>query len=129
MDPNSATQPWSPVPFLLGLGGAVVGAVLGGFLFHLALTQGIYMLALPGAVVGLTCGYASRIRSFALAGICAIIAACLGIYLQWAYFDFVNGEDTILYLLKHAHQLPVSTLLMFALGVVFAGWFGLGRPR
>ncbi|MEM8734156.1 MAG: hypothetical protein AAGG44_08035 [Planctomycetota bacterium] len=128
MDSN-APQAFSPTPYLLGIGGAVVGTILGGFLFHLALTQGIYMLALPGAIIGLSCGYASRIRSIALAVVCALIAACTGVYLQWAYFDFVNGEDTIIYLLTHAHQLPVSTLFMYFLGIVFAGWFGLGRPR
>lgn len=129
MDPNSTTQPSSPMPFLLGIVGAAVGAILGGFLFQLALTQGIYMLALPGAIIGLACGYASRIRSVPLAAICGCIAACLGVYLQWKHFDFVDGEDTILYLIQNAHRLPVSTLFMYVLGVVFAAWFGLGRKQ
>jgi Ca2+/Na+ antiporter len=126
----SASDPKSvALPYLRGIFGAIVGAVVGGILFHLALGWGIYMLALPGAVLGLTSGSLSRIRSIPLAVFCACLAACLAIYLQWRYFDFPNGEDTIVYLLQNARSLPFQTQLMFVLGVVFAFWFGLGRPK
>ena len=130
--PNNSGGPGpksAALPYVLGIVGAVVGALIGGVLFHLALRWGIYMLALPGAVIGLTSGSLSKIRSIPLAVFCACLAACLAIYLQWRYFDFPNGEDTILYLLQNALNLPFQTQLMFVIGVLFAFWFGLGRQK
>lgn len=126
MQPGASS---AALPYVRGIVGAIVGAGIGGVLFHFALSWGIYMLALPGAVIGLTSGSLSRIRSIPLAVFCACLAACLAIYLQWSYFDFPNGEDTILYLLQNAPNLPFQTQLMFVLAVVFAFWFGLGRPK
>lgn len=112
------------VPIALGIVGAIIGAVLGGFLFQLAYGQGFYMLALPGALIGIGCGMMSRRTSVALAIFCALLAAVVTMYLEWTCYDesfndFISTLD----------GLPQMTWIMLVLGVLFAGWFGLGREN
>ena len=58
----------------LGILGAVLGAVVGFFLFQFLIRRGLYFIVLPGALVGFGCGLAARNRSFVLAFIAFAIA-------------------------------------------------------
>jgi hypothetical protein len=113
---------------LRGLLGAAVGGVIGYFLFAFLVRQGFYALAMPGALLGLACGYASGIRSLPLAAISGAAAFLLQILLEWKFFPFV-ADESLTYFLTHLHHLRPATLMMMALGVLFAIWFGLGRQR
>ncbi len=111
-----------------GLLGLTVGGVAGFYLFQWLVSQGFYGLAIPGAVMGLACGYASRIYSPVLAVACGVSALGLTIFSEWKTFPFTDDESFV-YFLAHLHQLKGLTLIMIALGVVFGAWFGLGRPN
>jgi hypothetical protein len=111
-----------------GLLGMVVGGVAGFFVFRWLVSQGFYALALPGAMMGMACGYASRIRSPALAIACGISGAVVTVFAEWNAMPFV-ADESLAYFLTHMHQLKGLTLIMLALGIVFAAWFGLGRPN
>ncbi|MDX1930923.1 MAG: hypothetical protein SFV81_30640 [Pirellulaceae bacterium] len=121
-------QKFDVVAHARGLIGMLVGGVAGFFLFQWLVSQGFYGLAIPGAVMGLACGYASRIHSPVLAVACAIGAILLLPFAEWKVLPFV-ADDSFSYFLAHMHQLKPLTWIMFALGVVFAAWFGLGRPK
>jgi len=105
-----------------GIAGAVIGAALGLFLFDLAFKQGYFMLALPGALLGLGCGMLSGKRSLLLAGICLILA--VGVT---AYADSTCYDKTFSEFLQSAGNLPKVDYLMFVAGVLFAAWFGYGK--
>ena len=47
---------------------------------------------------------------------------------KWKAFPFI-ADDSFVYFLTHLHQLKSVTLIMLVLGIVFAAWFGLGRPK
>lgn len=111
-----------------GLLGMAIGGTAGFFLFQWLVSQNFYALAMPGALMGLACGYASRIYSPALAVVSGICAACLTVFTEWKFFPF-RVDESFSYFLAHMHQCQTVTLIMFALGVVFAAWFGLGRPK
>jgi hypothetical protein len=116
------------VAHLRGVLGLIVGAVAGYFVFHWLVGQGFYALALPGAMMGLACGYASRIRSPLLAVLCGLTAAVLLVVFEWKELPFI-ADRSLAYFLAHLHQLKSFTLIMLALGIVFASWFGLGRAK
>ena len=67
----------------LGILGAVLGAVVGFFLFQFLTQQGLYLIVLPGALVGLGCGFAARSRSFVFAIIAVAVAIPATIVCEW----------------------------------------------
>lgn len=114
------------VAHVRGLVGLIVGGAAGFFLFQWLVSQGYFALAIPGALMGLGCGYLSRIHSIVLAVACGVSAAVLLTYAEWKVF-YTNY--TFARFLTHLHELDGVTLVMLALGIVFAAWFGLGRPK
>lgn len=81
--PNLATR----IP--LGILGGLLGAVVSFFLFQFLHGQGLYFMVLPGALVGLGCGFAARSRSFVFSIIALVIAIPAAIFCEWktdAYF-------------------------------------------
>ncbi len=110
----------------LGAVGAIAGAIVGGAIFQWVLGQGFYMLALPGALIGLGAGYLSRTRSLALAIFSAVLAAIAGIYLEWKTAPFI-ADGSLSYFVTHLHKLTPVTQIMWAIGVLFGFWFGRGR--
>ena len=115
------------LPLVRGLSGLFLGAVAGHYLFFFMVSQGFYALALPGALVGLGCGIASRIRSPVLAVACGAVALVEGILLEWQFRPFT--DESLSYFVFNLHQTSTVTLAMIGLGVAFASWFGLGRAR
>ncbi len=116
------------VAIVRGLLGLVVGAVAGYFAFGWLVSQGFYALALPGALMGLAGGYASRVYSPLLGIISGIASVPLLLYCEWSQFPFI-ADGSFNYFVTHVHQLRAFTWLMLVLGVVFAAWFALGRPK
>ncbi len=123
---NPVTSPPAASRLALGLLGMILGAVLGGVLFTFAIRSGFYMLALPGACMGLGAGYLSRIRSFLLGAVCGIGALAVGIYLEWSVRPFIT-DASFDYFVRHLHQLSWVTQAMLVIGVLLAFWFGVGR--
>lgn len=109
-----------------GIAGAIAGAVAGYFIFALMWQQGFYALAVPAALMGLACGFASRIVSNALGAACAVAGIATALLLEWRYAPF-RVDDSLGYFLTHVQDLRGVTLLMIALSGVFGFWFGRGR--
>ena len=114
------------IAHIRGVLGLVVGGIAGFYLFQWLVSQGYFALAIPGALMGLACGYASRIYSLVLAVTCGVSAAVLLVIVEWKVF---YANNSFVFFLTHLHQLDGVTLVMLALGIVFAAWFGLGRPK
>ena len=114
------------IDMLLGLVGAIVGAVLGYFLVFVIARQGFYAIALPGALLGLGCGALSGRKSVALGIICAVLGLAVGIYTQWRFAPFVKDQSLSFYV---AHLLEVNrvTQILILIGMILAFWFGMGR--
>ncbi|MCF7975620.1 MAG: hypothetical protein K9N55_17520 [Phycisphaerae bacterium] len=114
------------IDMLLGLAGAIAGAVLGYFLVFVIARQGFYAIALPGALLGLGCGALSGRKSVAMGIMCGVLGFAVGIYTQWRFAPFVKDESLSFYL---AHLLDVNrvTQILILMGAMLAFWFGMGR--
>lgn len=105
--------------------GLALGGVIGSLAFLIAARSGLAMPALPGAALGLGCGWLGRRPSTAWGVMCGLIAVVLSIWLQWKAFPFV-ADPGFAYFLQNLHQLPGITSALILLGVVFAVAFGRG---
>ncbi len=111
---------------LRGLAGAVAGGIVGYFAFAWLAGQGFYALMLPGALLGLGCATLLR-KSSNVAGIlCGLAAVPLGVFCEWSAFPFV-ADGSLAFFVTHLHDLRPMTMIMLALGAVFAFWLGKGR--
>jgi hypothetical protein len=77
-------------------------------------------------LIGLAGGWRLQRRSITFAAVCASLALIAGIVSEWRLRPFF-ADDSFGYFLTHVQQLRPITLIMIALGAVFAAWFGLGR--
>ena len=111
---------------VLGLLGAVVGGTVGYFAFGWALREGFYALALPGALLGLGAGMASRVHSNLLGAICGVAALVLSVFSEWSWRPF-GADGSLSYFLSNLSQLTSMTWLMIVVGTLFGFWFGQGR--
>ena len=119
------------VAYLRGVIGAVLGGAFGfGLCWWLTVKMGIYAVAMPGAFLGLGCGTLSRIRSIPLGLLCLVAGFALGIVMEWFLFPF-RDDPSLGYFLQNLNRLdnPSRTRLFVGLGMLFAGWFGLGNER
>lgn len=119
---------FQPLGFALGLLGAALGGVLGYFAFFWIAGQGLYALAMPGAMIGLGCGLLSGIRSRELGIVCAVSGLGLCIWIESQFRPFL-ADDSLGYFLRNLGRLQPVTWLMLALAGVFGYWFGVGRER
>jgi hypothetical protein len=108
---------------ILGLIGAVAGGVLGYYIFLWILDQGFYGLMIPGALLGLGCGLLSRHASQLRGVLCGAAGLVLGMYAEWSYRVF-KPDGSFGYLVTHIYQKRPLTLVMLALGALFAYWLG-----
>jgi hypothetical protein len=113
--------------WLLGLGGAVGGAVVGYFAFFLLAREGFYGLILPGALMGLGCGALAGGQSKSLGIVCGVLALLVGIFTEWRFEPFIV-DDSLAYFVTHLHKLKTTTIVLIAAGGLFGIWFGRGRP-
>lgn len=111
---------------LRGLLGAIVGGVVGYFVFTWLAHQGFYALVLPGALLGLGCASLMRVDSSLAGVLCALVAVPLSLFCEWCAFPFV-ADRSLGYFVTHMHELRAMTWIMVVLGAVFAFWLGKGR--
>jgi len=112
--------------YLRGLAGAAVGGAAGYFLFGILWRQGYYALAVPAALMGLGCGFASGMASNALGATCAAAGIGLAIFIEWQWSPF-RVDGSLGYFLTHLQNLKGMTQFMIALSGIFGFWFGKGR--
>ena len=111
------------VPGLLagGAGGAA-GYFLVGYLIS---SQGLWVPILPGAFAGLACGQLSPLFSRRRGVVLALLVFVLVVFAQWKFFkpgfDF---DGSLADYFRHMHQLPPITLLVMAVNVAIAYWWG-----
>jgi hypothetical protein len=116
--------------WFFGLAGACVGGVVGYFVFFWLTRQGLYALALHGALVGLGCGLVSGGKSRGLGVVCGVAGAALAVITEWQFAPFVK-DDGLWYFVTHLHQLRGIALIAIVASGLFGFWFGEGRnsPR
>jgi len=116
-----------PVGIVLrGTLGAIVGGVLGYFVFTWLASQGFYALAVPGALLGLGCAVLMQ-KNSNLAGIlCGLAAVPLSILCEWRAFPFI-ADRSLGFFVTHLQDLRSMTWIMLILGAAFAYWLGKGR--
>ncbi|MDX1944440.1 MAG: hypothetical protein SFU86_03465 [Pirellulaceae bacterium] len=125
----AADLPSKPAPdwpmLLRGVGGAVLGAVLGYFVFRWLRSQGMLGDMLPGFAIGMLGGYLARGKSQILAVFCAILAVVATLFTEW-HVQYSEKHTFVDFLTKLPSMNSVRLLLM-GFGVVCAYWFGRGR--
>jgi hypothetical protein len=90
------------------------------------LKQGMYAMILPGALIGLGCGWFIGIRSNAMGILCGVAGLALGIFCEWRFQPFIK-DDSLAFFVQNLHQLRPGTQLMIAAGAIVAYWCGRGR--
>lgn len=119
----AAATPLDPLVLVRGMGGAIAGGIAGYFLFWILFKNGMVGYMIPGALLGLGAGLAARGQSIILGVICAVLAIGLTLFTAW---HVAFQQFTLVEFLSRLHQIPVRLLIM-ALGVAMAFWFGRGR--
>ena len=106
----------------LGIFGALLGAVVGFFVFQALTRRGLYFIVLPGAAVGFGCGLAARSRSFVVALIAVAVAIPATIFYEWKTDLHSLGivEYTSRMVELRGWKLPV----FIGLNGLIAFWFG-----
>jgi hypothetical protein len=118
MDANSKHVNWP-----LGLIGAVVGGIVGYFVFFLLAGQGLYALVLVCAGPGLGGGLLLRGKSIGFGIVCGLIGVLLGLFTDWRLEPFI-ADPSFIYFIRN---LQTTTLILTALGGLCGFWFGMGR--
>ncbi len=116
----------TPVHWLRAIGGSLVGAGIGYAGFHFLAQNGLYAMMLPGAMIGMVAGRLSGIRSTAIGIACAVIALVASVTIEWDFAPFIK-DDSLGYFVSHLHEVIPAHLIMMALGIAAAFWFGRGR--
>jgi len=108
---------------ILGLIGAVAGAVLGYYTIQWLRHYNLYGMMIPGALLGLGCGLLAQHPSQVRGVICGLAAIGLGLFTEWSFFPFID-DNSPGYFLKNITALTPVTLGMIAAGAFFACWLG-----
>lgn len=115
-----------PTAIIKGIGGAIAGGVAGYFATTWLASQGLYAIVLPGALLGLGCGYASRIHSGLLCVICIIGGLFAGLLTEALNFPFI-ADESLGYFFRNLGDLKNSSKVLILIGAAMGGWFGRGR--
>lgn len=113
----------SPITILRGLAGAIAGGIVAYFAVRWLRGQNIYAMMLPGLLIGMGCGYAAGGKSHTLAIMAAALSLVCSLLIEWNVFY----NEPLVRFLTHLYLLEPFKLLVHALGVVVAYWFGTGR--
>lgn len=112
---------------VLALVGAVVGGLLGHFIFFWVARQGFYGLIIPGAAVGLGASFFNT-KSKWVPIACGLIALVISLFTEWRYIPF-EADDSFGYFLFHFYELTPITLFMIAAGAFLGFWIPFGSTR
>ena len=127
--PKQELNSGDPFTVIRGAAGALAGAVIGFAVFTLLRKYfGLYAIAIPGALVGLICGYCTRRRSLVLGIVCAAVAAVTMIFAEWWNFPFIKDESLVFFL-QNLGDLKARFWLSLLLGGGLAFWLGMGNER
>lgn len=112
---------------ILVLLGAIIGGMLGYFVFFWILLQGFYELILPGGLVGLGAGlFKSKLKI--VSAICGLLALTFGIVAEWRFAPF-KADDSFGYFVTQLHQLKPMTLIMIVAGTAVGFWIPFRRSQ
>jgi hypothetical protein len=111
------------VSHLLGLVGAVLGGVLGFYVFGWLYYYNFYGLMIPGAFLGGGCGLLARHASNERGILCGVAAAVLELYTEWRFFPF-KDDKSLAYFIRNVSDLTPVTWLMVIIGAFIAYWLG-----
>ncbi len=112
---------------ILVLAAALIGGVLGHFIFFWVARQGFYGLILPGAGAGIVAGFFTA-KSKWVPVACGVFALLLGLLTEWRFAPFAK-DDSLGYFLTHMHELKTITLIMIAVGGLLGFWIPFGKTR
>lgn len=112
---------------LLALLGAVVGGILGYFVFVWLVQQGLYAMVVPGGLVGIVAGLA-RPTHFATAIICGVLALIVSLFTEWQVFPFA-ADESLSFFLSHLFDKAPMKLLMIAAGTAIGFWIPFRRSQ
>ena len=91
---------------LLGVFGALLGAVVSFFVFQFLVRRGLYFLVLPGALVGLGCGFAARSRLLVLGIIAVAVAIPTAIVCEWRTDGYrCDDGETLMGVLEYTSRM------------------------
>ncbi len=107
--------------------GAVVGGLLGYYIFHWLVKQGLYGLILPGGLLGLGAGL-FRPKTVVAPVICGLLALAFELYTEWSFAPY-QADPRLGYFLTHVNQLKPMTLMMIVLGTSIGFWVPFRRGR
>jgi hypothetical protein len=110
---------------LIAIAGAVIGGIVGHFVFGWILTKGYYGMILPGGLLGLGAGF-GKTRSVWLAVAFGVAAVCLGFFTEWRYRPW-QKDESLGYFLRHISDLDLVTLGMIAAGGALGFWVPFRR--
>lgn len=111
-----------------GLLGAVLGAVVGGYLFRLAIAHGLYAVPMIGVATATGALALARRGSWALAMIAGGVALAGGLCAQGLFFP-LNGEGSdpaLWWQVGHVYLLPGYQLGLHGLSTLAAGFICSG---
>src|SRR4030095_1535190 len=109
--PSFMNNPGYALSLALGIVGAIVGGVVGYYLFVWIARQGFYAIMLPGALLGWGARLCARRRSQPLTIICTFLALIAGCFSEWRFRAFVS-DDALGYFIATLHKLQPITLIM-----------------
>ena len=122
---RKAMLPNPTFSWIRGIGGAVIGALIGYFLFRWLLDYGFYAGMLPGGFIGAGFGIgAARRMGWPAAILCAVAGLIFGC---WADAATNDPAQTLLEYIQDYRRIPGVSKIMIGLGAVASGWFALGR--
>ena len=127
--PTKPDQSNLAVQLPLGILGALLGGVIGFFLFQFLHAQGLYFMVLPGALVGLGCGFAARSRSIVFSIIAMVIAIPVAIFCEWKTDAFFCDDGQTLmgigeYVSRMVELRGKQLPIFIGLNALIALWLG-----
>ena len=119
--PRVTFQHWTQA-----IGGMFLGAAIGYAGFYLMFRFGLYMMIVPGALIGTATSRLSKVSSNAIGIVCAVFAAGVAVLMEWHFLPFM-ADDSLEFFIKNIADVNPMHLLMMAAGVALAFSFGRGR--
>lgn len=115
------------VASLRGLAGGIVGGIAGFFLYKWLIGYGLYGPMIPGTLLGLGWGLASRHRSHVDGAIAAILALILGVFSAWQTVFLGDDKSLVTFLAHLTTRLSPPMIIMILIGGAMGYWLGMGR--